>query len=132
MKKLIKIFISTLIIVFVFILYMNYNDNKHIDELKKKIIKNTDIKEINYLNTYGEYYIVLDNDNLYVLDKKYVELLKIDKILIHENTRNYDIIYDEAPMYMRDYYKDNKLHYEYFDLYSYEKINEVLVGGVYE
>ena len=35
-------------------------------------------------------------------------------------------------MYISNYYKDNKLYYEYYDLYTYEKTGEVLVGGNYE
>lgn len=132
MKKLIKIFLSILIIIFLLILYMDNNDSKYISKLEKNIIKNTDIKKVIYINTYGNYYIVMDDNNLYVFDNKYVELLKVDKILIHKNNKKYDIIYDEKPMYMKDYYKDSKLYYEYYDLYSYEKTGEVLVGGSYE
>lgn len=132
MKKLIKIFLSVLIIIFLLVLYMDYNDYKYVSKLEAKIIKHTDIKKINYINTYGKYYIVLDADNLYVFDNKYVELLKIDRILIHPNTKKYDIIYDEKPIYIKDYYKDNKLYYEYYDLYSYEKVSSILVGGSYE
>ena len=131
MKKLIKIFLIILIIIFLLILYVDYNDSSYINKLEKKIIKHTGITEIIYINIYGNNYIVMDNDNLYILDNKYVELLKVDKILIHKNTEKYDIIYDEKPMYMNDHYKDNKLYYEYYDLYSYEKIGEVLVGGNY-
>lgn len=133
MKKLIKIFISLLIIIFIFILYMDYNDKRYGDSLENKIINNTDIKEINYINHYVDYYIVMDMDNLYVLDLKYVEILKIDKILIHENKRKYDMIYkDGIVMYMNDYYKNKKLIYEYYDLYTYELLDRVLVGGAYE
>ena len=133
MKKLIKIFIGILIIVFMFVLYIDYSDLRYMNRLEDKIIKNTDIKKIKYINTYHDYYIVMDNDNLYVFDNKYVELLKVDKILIHKNDKNYDIIYNDGKlMYMNNYYKDNKLYFEYYDLYSYEKTSEVLVGGIYE
>jgi len=132
MKKLIKIFLGILIIIFLLILYIDYNDHRYINKLEKAIIKNTDVREVSYLNTYGKYYIVMDDDNLYVFDSEYVELLKVDKILIHENNKKYDIIYEEKPMYISNYYKDNKLYYEYYDLYTYEKTGEVLVGGNYE
>ncbi len=132
MKKLIKIFLVILIIFFLLILYIDYNDYKNYSSLEKEIIKKTDIKKIDYLNTYGDYYLVMDDDNLYVLSKEYVELLKVDKILIHENDKKYDIIYDEVPMYMDNYYKDGKLNYVYYDLYSYQQIDKVLMGGNYE
>ena len=129
MKKLIKGFLVGLVIIFLLILFIDYNDDNGNKKVIKEIIKNTSAKKVNYFNTYGDYYIVLDDDNLYVFDLEYTELLKIDKILIHENDKKYDIIFDEKPKYMNDYYKDGKLYYEYYDLYSYEKINEVLVGG---
>ncbi len=133
MKKIIKIFISVLIIIFIFVLYMDYNDKRYEDRLKNKIINNTDIKEIEYINYYDSYYIVMDMENIYVLDNKYIELLKIDKILIHENKKMYDMIYkDGMVMYMNDYYKGKLLVYEYYDLYTYELYDRVLVGGNYE
>ena len=133
MKKIIKIFISVLIIIFIFVLYMDYNDKRYEDRLKNKIINNTDIKEIEYINYYDSYYIVMDMENIYVLDNKYIELLKIDKILIHENKKKYDMIYkDGMVMYMNDYYKGKLLVYEYYDLYTYELYDRVLVGGNYE
>ena len=132
MKQLIKIFIGILVIIFILILYMDYNDKKYNGKLKDEIIDNTDIKEIKYINYYDSYYIVMDLDYLYVFDNKYVELLKIDRILIHENKKKYDMIFrDGIVMYINDYYKDKKLVYEYYDLYSYDKISEVLVGGTY-
>lgn len=133
MKRIIKIFISLLIITFIFILYMDYNDRKNISKLEDKIVNNTDTKEIEYINYYDNYYIVMDMDDLYVFDKDYVEILKIDKILIHENKKKYDMIYkDGVVMYVNDYYKNKTLYYEYYDLYTYELVNKVLVGGTYE
>ena len=99
MKKIIKIFISVLIIIFIFVLYMDYNDKRYEDRLKNKIINNTDVKEIEYINYYDSYYIVMDMENIYVLDNKY-----IGKLLV----------------------------YEYYDLYTYELYDRVLVGGNYE
>ncbi len=129
MKNVIKIFLLILLIIFIAILYIDYRDNRYINNIEKKIIKYTDIKKIDYLNVYNDYYLVMDDDNLYVLDEKYIELLKVDRILIHKNSNNYDIIYSEKPMYIKDSYHNGKLSYEYYDLYSYEKIDNILVGG---
>ena len=129
MRKLIKIFLSILIIVFLLILYVVYRDYKTNSILEKKIMTKTDVEKIVNLNVYGDNYIVMDDDNLYIFDKKYVELLKVDRILIHKNNEKYDIIFDKQPMYMKDYYKGNKLYYVYYDLYTYEKIDEIVVGG---
>ena len=39
---------------------------------------------------------------------------------------------DGMVMYMNDYYKGKLLVYEYYDLYTYELYDRVLVGGNYE
>ena len=125
MKRVIKIFIGLLIIAFLLIIYMDHNDKAYINKLKNK----TDIKEINYINYYNNYYIVTDDNYIYLLDNKYKELLREDIILIHKNTNNYDIIYDSKFMYLNSKIKDNTLIYQYYDIHSYELIKEVLVGG---
>ena len=132
MKRLIKAFIVSLLIITFGIMYMVIDNNNYNNKLKKKIISNTDIKNVNYINKYNDYYIVKDNNYLYLFNNKYDELLKIDKILLCENNKNYDIIYnDEKLMYISDYYKGQTLVYEYYDIYTYELIKRVFVGGEY-
>ena len=109
--------------------YVNKND-KYYTNIEKNILKKTDIKNINYINVYGDYYIVKSDKYLYVFDKKYTEIMKIDNIIIYENTFDYDIIYeDDAVMYYNDIYKGGKLEVEYYDLYTYKLIKKVLVNG---
>ena len=130
MKKIIKVFICTLLVIFGFVLFMNHNDEYYINKLKKNIIDNTELKEISYINYYDGYYIVMDNSFLYLYDNEYKELLSEDQILIHENSNNYDIIYkDNKFIYFSDKIEDNQLIYQYYNLYNYELIDEVLVGG---
>ncbi len=130
MKRVVIIFICLVIVSFMAILFITSGYNNSYRKTKKAIIKNTEIKEISYLNQYDNYYIVTNKEYLYVIDDKYHELLRIDQILIHDNTNKYDIIYkDGKVMYMADYLKKGKLTYKYYDLYTYELINEVVLGG---
>lgn len=130
MRKVVTIFICICVFSFLVILYVTNSNEKYVYKLKKEIIKNTDVKEIDYFNKYDNYYIVLDKEYLYIFDNKYVELLRIDKILIHENVNKYDIIYnDNKVVYMNDYYKNKKLICEYYDLYTYKLINSFESGG---
>lgn len=109
---------------------MDNNDNRYYDKIGKDIADKTNIKNIKYINKYDNYYIVIDSDYIYILGNKYNELLKKDITLIHENTNNYDIIYkDDLIMYFNDFFKDNKLVYEYYDINTYELSDRVFVGG---
>ena len=129
MKKLILIFG---IIIFIFIIWTGiviHNDNKYINKIKNNVYKHTEIDDIEYVNKYDDYYIIKDDKYVYVFDKKYNEIVKIDNILIYENIKNYDIIYkDGIVMYMHEYYKKNVLYYDYYDLYKYTLINTVSLG----
>ena len=130
MKKLIICFISILLIIFLLVTHMVRNNDKYIDNLKKEISKNTEIYDISYLNVYDNYYIVMDNENLYIIDLEYNKIYETPKYLIYENKKNYDIIYkDGTLMYMNDYMDKSKLIYEYYDIHSYELIDKVLLGG---
>jgi len=130
MKKLVTILISIFIIVFLFLGYVVIKDNRYINKIERRIIKNTNVSTIKYLNKYDKYYIVLDNDYLYVFDKEYTNVLKIEEYLIHENSKNYDIIYqDEEIMYFNENYKNNKLIYRYYNIYTYELIKEIIIPG---
>lgn len=123
------IFISLIITLFCFVYYMVSNNNKYVDKMKDLIIKNTDIQDIDYINKYEDNYIVMDMNNLYLINNDYKIIFNIELSKIHENKNNYDIIYrQEELMYFNDKYTDDKIIYEYYDLYTYEKIDTVLVG----
>ena len=101
-------------------------DNRDNKKLINDISNNTQIDNIKYINRYGEYYIVLNDKYLYAINKEYKAISELDKILLYENKNNYDIIYDnELFMYMEEV---NNI-YKYYDIYSYELIREVDMGG---
>ena len=130
MKKIIKIFLGILLLLLFLILYMDVDDSKYQNSLENKIKENTDVKVIKYANYYDKYYIVMDNVNLYLFDNQYKELLREDKVTLYENKNNYDIIYKDGKfMYFDDTLEDDKLTYRYYDIHTYELLNEVLVGG---
>lgn len=130
MKKLVMAFVSIMIVIFILISYMVYVDKKDSNNLNDMIVKKTDIKQYNYINKYDNYYIVLTNDYLYLYDNSFLELLKVDTTLIYKNNKNYDIIYDgNQLMYFHEYMNKNNNIYEYYNLYTYELIDKIVLGG---
>ena len=129
MKRVFVIVIGSIIVLSIILISIVINnDKRYINKLKSNIINNTEIKSIKYINKYDDYYIVMDNKKLYLITGSYNTLLEVDRILIHENNKNYDIIYkDERLMYFSDLCKKNKLKYRYYDLYTYELIDEVVI-----
>lgn len=106
------------------------NDNRYYDKIKKIIEEECKIDNIIYINKYNDYYIVMDKEYLYLINSEYRIISEIDNNLLYENKEKYDIIYDdEVFMYMDDEYIDNGVIYRYYDIYSYELIDEIKVGG---
>ena len=129
MRKIIIIGVSILLILFIFICVMVGIDNKYINNIKKDIIKNTDIESIIYVNKYDNHYIVIDDDSLYLYNSNYEELYKIKKNLIYNNKNNYDVVYkDGTIMYMDNYRNKEGIIFKYYDIYTYEVISEIIVG----
>ena len=133
MKKLIMIFIILILSLFISVYVMVFLDNNSVHMIEKEILENTDITDIKYVNNYDDYYIVLDDENLYLLDDSYKQIYKTSSDLINDNKNGYDLIYkNNTIMYMDNYIDDNKLILKYYDLYSYDFIEEVIVGDVNE
>ena len=130
MKRIVKIFVSIIIFLFIMIMFMIGTDNRYYDKIKKIIEEECKIDNIIYINKYNDYYIVKDKEYLYLINSEYRIISEIDNNLLYENKENYDIIYDdEVFMYMDDEYIDDGVIYRYYDIYSYELINEIKVGG---
>ena len=130
MKKFVGMFILIIIIIFISMNVMIYIDNKYILELEERISKNTDINDIVYVNEYDEYYIVMDNKNLYLFSSDYIEINRIDVLKIHSNKNNYEIVYrDNMIIYMDSYKNKDGVVFKYYDIYTYELVDELMVGG---
>ena len=104
-------------------------DKNSISDIKEDILKNTKIRDIIYVNKCSEYYIVKDKNYLYLLDSKYEEVLKKEIKLLYENKNNYEMVYrDNTIVYFGDDIVKNRLVFKYYDIYTYEIIDEVIVG----
>jgi len=127
------IVISVIVLLFVSKWIMVGIDNLSVNKLEGVILDNTDIRDIRYINYYDGYYIVMDNDYLYLFNDKYELISSIKVRLMYDNKNKYDIVYrDETIMYMNDYKNKEGIIYEYFDIYSYEIIDKIVIGGKYE
>ena len=128
MKRVVVIFIGVALICFLGMCFLVNNNFKYYDKMILQIKEKCGIDNIKYINKYNNYYVVLNDDYIYVLDSKYKEILKIDNALVHENKNHYDIIYDDKVMYMNDIKKGDMLVYTYYDLYTYKEISSVVLG----
>jgi len=130
MKKTVMIFIGILIILFVGICIMVGINNVYINDLEKEIFNNTDIKDIEYVNKYDGYYIVKNMEYIYLFNSDYEEITSINVNLICDNENNYDIVYrNKTIMYMDNYKNKEGIIFKYYDIYTYEVIDEVIIGG---
>ena len=130
MKRLIIIFLVFIGFLFFLMLIIIWNNNRYEDKMIENVSTKCDIEDIKYINKYNDYYIVIDDNSLYLIDSNYKIISEIDINLLYENTKNYDIIYRNGKLlYSDDIYKDGNLIYRYYDIYSYEMVDEILIGG---
>ncbi len=126
MKKAIKILIIPIIIVIICILSLSYTITKnkdYQDNMLKKIKKNYNINNIDYLNYYNNYYIIKNKEDIIVLNNKYEEVLK-EKIS-NIDTNKYELVYrDKKLMYEETTLKKDKVIYTYYDIKSGKEINQ--------
>ena len=109
------------------------NDNFYNDMLEDKILENTNILLVEYVNCYDEHYIVRDTENLYLFNNDFMEILRIDVNLLFNKYENYDIVYRNKTLMFMDNYKDKDgIIFKYYDIYTGEIIDDVLIGGTYE
>ena len=133
MKKIVFILIGIIVFLFISKWIMVGIDNMSFNKLEDAILDNTMVRDVRYINYYDGYYIVMDSDNLYLFNDQYEFIISIKGILMYENKNKYDIVYrDETIMYMNDYKNKDEIIYEYYDIYSYELIDKIVVGGKYE
>lgn len=129
MKKLIGIFIFVILFIFISMYIITYIDKKDINNLRENILKNTDIKKAEYVNKYDDNYLVINEEYLYLFDSLYEEINRVSVDLLHSNENNYQLVYrNNMIMYMDDYKNDDGLVFKYYDIYTYELVDEVVVG----
>jgi len=131
MKKIIIIFITLVVIIFISIIFVASKNNKYISNMEKEIRKNYGIKDnINYLNKSDLYYIIVTTSNLIVLDKDYQEIFKEEVTKLEKQDKDYEIVYRlNQVMYQKKNIFNNKIVYEFHDIYTNELIDTVEIGG---
>lgn len=130
MKKIIIILISLVVISFLSIAMLVSKNNKYEKSIEKQIKNNYKLEdEINYLNKYDLYYIILTTKNLIILDENYEEILKEDADIIKLN-KEYELVYRlNKVMYQKKKVLKDKIIYEYYDINNNEIIDTVEIGG---
>lgn len=128
MKRIIIIFLSITFILLILLLYIT-NDNYY-NNISKSIKDNYANINLYYVNKYNDYYIFLSDENYGVLDGEYNEIMLISKSLVHDNTNNYDVIYeDNKLMYQEEVLDKDKLMINYYDIYTYQLDKTITIGG---
>ncbi len=129
MKKVIITFISLLVMIFIFVMFTVNKNDKYNNDMVSYIKKNiTSLESINYINKYDNYYIVKDNLNVMVIDNDM-------NIVLSEKLSNIYSSYDDIVyrlnklMYVEKIVEDNKVIYNYYDIYNHEEIDSIVVEG---
>lgn len=121
---LILLFISVLVIY----IYPIKKNNIYKQKLIKDIYQNTTIKDIKYLNKDNNYYIIIAEDKVVVLDLNYEEVYEIDKNKIKDSTK--DITYRRGNIYYEEKIKEKeKLTYNFYNIETEELEYQISLGG---
>ncbi len=127
MKRIIIIFLSITFILLILLLYIT-NDNYY-NNISKSIKDNYANINLYYVNKYNDYYIFLSDENYGVLDGEYNEIMLISKSLVHDNTNNYDVIYEDNKLiYQEEVLDKDKLMINYYDIYTYQLDKTITMG----
>lgn len=122
-----------LLIVFIVLIlgiyiYPSIKNDNYQKRLISDIYKNTDIKDIEYLNKDNNYYVVKDRDKVIVLDLNYEEVYSIDKSKLKDN--DLDLVYRRNNLYYEEKIRDgDNLTYNFYNVDNNELAYQVLLGG---
>lgn len=121
---LILLFISVLVIY----IYPIKKNNIYKQKLIKDIYQNTTIKDIKYLNKDNNYYIIIAEDKVVVLDLNYEEVYEIDKNKIKDNKK--PLTYRRGNIYYEEKIKEKeKLTYNFYNVETEELEYQISLGG---
>ena len=100
-KKSVFILLMVFIVLILGIyIYPSIKNDNYQKRLISDIYKNTDIKDIEYLNKDNNYYVVKDRDKVIVLDLNYEEVYSIDKSKLKDN--DLDLVYRRNNLYYEE------------------------------
>lgn len=109
-------------------IYPSIKNDNYQKRLISDIYKNTDIKDIEYLNKDNNYYVVKDRDKVIVLDLNYEEVYSIDKSKLKDN--DLDLVYRRNNLYYEEKIRDgDNLTYNFYNVDNNELAYQVLLGG---
>ena len=109
-------------------IYPSIKNDNYQKRLISDIYKNTDIKNIEYLNKDNNYYVVKDRDKVIVLDLNYEEVYSIDKSKLKDN--DLDLVYRRNNLYYEEKIRDgDNLTYNFYNIDNNELAYQVLLGG---
>ena len=109
-------------------IYPSIKNDNYQKRLISDIYKNTDIKDIEYLNKDNNYYVVKDRDKVIVLDLNYEEVYSIDKSKLKDN--DLDLVYRRNNLYYEEKIRDgDNLTYNFYNIDNNEIAYQVWLGG---
>lgn len=109
-------------------IYPSIKNDNYQKRLISDIYKNTDIKDIEYLNKDNNYYVIKDRDKVIVLDLNYEEVYSIDKSKLKDN--DLDLVYRRNNLYYEEKIRDgDNLTYNFYNIDNNELAYQVLLGG---
>lgn len=128
-KKSVFILLMVFIVLILGIyIYPSIKNDNYQKRLISDIYKNTDIKDIEYLNKDNNYYVVKDSDKVIVLDLNYEEVYSIDKSKLKDN--DLDLVYRRNNLYYEEKIRDgDNLTYNFYNIDNNELAYQVLLGG---
>ena len=131
MKKKIIILIIVLLLIlvtlFLILLMPTIKNKKYEEYLIREIYKNTEIKNITYLNKDNNYYIVKVDESVKVLDLNYEEVYSKDNV----RESNLPLVYRRNNLFYKEKIrKKKKLLYNFYSTDNEELVFSVTAGGL--
>lgn len=127
-KSVFILLIVFIVLILGMYIYPSIKNDNYQKRLISDIYKNTDIKDIEYLNKDNNYYVVKDSDKVIVLDLNYEEVYSIDKSKLKDN--DLDLVYRRNNLYYEEKIRDgDNLTYNFYNIDNNELAYQVLLGG---